>query len=283
MSSSFSHKVGLGLRPPHFSYLEGRPSTEVTWFEAQTESYIHQHGRALEVLRSIRQDYPVALHGVSMNIGSPDGIRVDYLQGLRDLIDRVEPFIISDHLAWSSFSGQNLHSLLPMPFTEESLETLVNNIDFVQNFLRRPLVLQNISNYISYHHSNMNEWDFVAEVSRRSGCALLLDLNSVYVNSHNHGYDSRYYLNHIPMERVAQIQLSGPSDYGDFLYDSRSREVPPPVWDLFRTLAPKIRHLPVLIQRDEDIPDFRELEVEVLKAAYILENSHEAERPTESV
>lgn len=283
MSSSFSHKVGLGLRPSHFSYLEGRPSTAVTWFEAQTESYIHQHGRALEVLRAIRQDYPVALHGVSMNIGSPEGIRVDYLQGLRDLIDRVEPFIISDHMAWSSFSGHNLHSLLPMPFTEESLETLVNNIDFVQSFLRRPLVLQNISNYISYHHSTMNEWDFVAEVSRRSGCALLLDLNSVYVNSHNHGYDSRYYLNHIPMERVAQIQLSGPSDYGDFLYDSRARDVPPPVWDLLKNLAPQIRHLPVLIQRDEDIPDFRELEAEVLKAAYILENTHEAERPTESV
>ncbi len=283
MTRSFSHKVGLGLRPIHFSFLEGRPSTEVSWFEAQTETYIHQRGRNLEALRTIRQDYPVALHGVSMNIGSPEGLRIDYLQGLRELIERVDPFIVSDNMAWSSLDGHNLHSLLPMPFTEDSLQTLVNNIDFVQNFLRRPLVLKNISTYISYHHSNMTEWDFVAEVSRRSGCALLVDLNNVYVNSHNYGYDAHYYLNHIPMERVAQIHLSGSSDYGDLLYDSRSTQIPTPVWDLLTSLAPQIRHLPVLIERDEDIPDFSELEAEVIKAATILENTHEAERSTESV
>ncbi|AFY02694.1 MNIO family bufferin maturase [Bdellovibrio bacteriovorus] len=282
-NSSFSHKVGMGLRAPHFPYLEQRPSTEVAWFEAQTETYIHTHGRSMEMLQTIRQDYPVALHGISMNIGAPEGIRVDYLQGLRELIDRVEPFIVSDHMSWNSISGQNFHNLLPIPFTEDSLQTLVNNIDFVQNFLRRALVLENISTYISYHHSHMNEWDFISEVSKRSGCALLLDVNNIYVNSRNHGFDPKYFINHIPLDRVAQIHLSGPSDYGDFLYDTHSQEIPSQVWDLFKMLAPQVRHLPVLIERDDDIPDFRELEVEVMKAAYILENSYETERTTESV
>lgn len=282
-NSSFSHKVGMGLRPPHFSYLEQKPLTDVAWFEAQTETYIHSRGHSFEFLQSIRQDYPIALHGISMNIGSPEGIRADYLQGLRDLIERIEPFIVSDHMSWSSLSGHNFHNLLPLPFTEDSLQTLVNNIDFVQNFLRRPLVLENISTYISYRHSSMEEWDFVSEVSRRSGCALLLDVNSIYVNSHNYGYDPHYYLNHIPMERVAQIHLSGPTDYEDFLYGSQSEDIPPPVWDLFTVLAPQIRHLPVLIERDHDIPEFHELEAEVLKAAYILETSYETERNTEPV
>ncbi|WP_374000580.1 DUF692 domain-containing protein [Bdellovibrio bacteriovorus] len=282
-NSSFSHKVGMGLRPPHFSFLEQRPTTEVAWFEAQTETYIHTQGRSLEMLQAIRQDYPLALHGISMNIGSPEGIRVDYLQGLRDLIERVEPFIVSDHMSWNSVSGQNLHNVLPLPFTEDSLETLVNNIDFVQNFLRRPLVLENISTYINYTHNNMNEWDFVTEVSRRSGCALLLDLNNVYVNSHNQGFDPKYFINHIPLDRVAQIHLSGPSNYSGLLYDTHSQEIPDQVWDLFKLLAPQIRHLPTLIERNEDIPNFRELEVEVMKAVRILENSYEAERNTESV
>lgn len=282
-AKSFSHKVGLGLRPPHYPYLEQRPSTECAWFEAISENYMDTRGRPLEMLQMIRQDYPVALHGVSMNIGSPAGIRVDYLQKLRELIEQVEPFIVSDHLSWTGSPEQNLHDLLPLPFTEDSIETLVHNIDFVQNFLRRPLILENVSTYISYRRNEMNEWDFVSEVSRRSGCGILLDLNNVYVNSYNHGFDPRYFLNHIPLDRVAQVHMAGPMDYGDFLFDTHSKEIPQPVWDLFKLMAPQIRHLPVLIERDEDIPDFKELELEVTKAVNILEGSYESERSTEAV
>ncbi|WP_374074938.1 DUF692 domain-containing protein [Bdellovibrio bacteriovorus] len=281
--SSFTHKVGLGLRPPHYPYLEQRPSTEVAWFEAISENYMNTRGRPMEMLQMIRQDYPVALHGVSMNIGSPEGIRLDYLQKLRDLIDRVEPFIVSDHLCWTGSSDMNLHDLLPLPFTEDSIATLVNNIDFVQSFLRRPLILENVSTYISYRNNEMNEWDFVSEVSHRSGCGLLLDINNVYVNSYNHGFDPKYFLNHIPLERVAQVHMAGPTDYGDFLFDTHSTDIPEPVWELFKLMAPKIRHLPILIERDEDIPDFQDLEAEVMKAVFILESSHESERSIEPV
>ncbi|WII72928.1 DUF692 domain-containing protein [Bdellovibrio sp. 22V] len=281
--SSFTHKVGLGLRPPHYTYLEQRPATEVAWFEATSESYMNSRGRPIEMLQKIRQDYPVALHGISMNIGSPAGIRLDYLQKLRELIERVEPFIVSDHLSWTGTSDLNLHDLLPLPFTEDSVETLVSNIDFVQNFLRRPLILENVSTYISYRKNEMDEWDFVSEVSKRSGCGLLLDINNVYVNSYNHGFDPQYYLNHIPMDRVAQIHLAGPTDYGGYLFDTHSTEIPDKVWDFFKLIAPRIRHLPVLIERDEDIPDFRELETEVMKAVYILENSYDSERNAEPV
>lgn len=282
-ASSLSHKVGVGLRSPHYPYLEQRPSTEVAWFEALTESYLNSRGRPLEMLQFIRQDYPVALHGVSMNIGSPEGLRLDYLQKLRDLIDRVEPFIVSDHLCWTGSAEFNLHDLLPLPFTEDSMETLVHNIDLAQDFLRRPLVLENVSTYISYRNNEMSEWDFISEVSRRTGCHILLDLNNIYVNSSNHGFDPHYFLNHIPMERVAQVHMAGPTDYGDFLFDTHSSDVPEPVWQLFKLIAPKVRHLPILIERDEKIPEFRELEVEVMKAVSILESSYEAERSAESV
>lgn len=281
--SSRTHKVGLGLRKPHYSYLETRPQTEAAWFEAITENYLNSRGRPLEMLKLIRQDYPVALHGLSMNIGCPEGLRLDYLQKLRELIEHVEPFIVSDHLCWTGSPDQNLHDLLPLPFTEDSIETLVNNIDFVQSFLRRPLILENISTYISYRSNEMNEWDFISEVSRRSGCGLLLDMNNVYVNSYNHGFDPNYFLNHIPLDRVVQIHMSGPTKFEDILFDNHGQEIPEQIWDLFKLMAPKIRHLPILIERDEDIPDFKELEVEVMKAVYILEGSHESERSTEPV
>lgn len=280
---ALSHKVGLGLRPAHFSYLETRPQTNVAWLEAHTESFLNPQGRALSVLKTIRQDYPVALHGKSLNIGNPEGPRTDYLQGLRELINRTEPFLISDHLCWTGTSSQNFHDLLPLPFTEETVQIIVNNIDLVQSFLRRPLVLENISNYISFKHSYLTEWEFISEVSKRSGCGLLLDLNNIYINSHNHGFDPHYYLNHIPMDRVVQVHISGPTRYGDFLYESHSNDVPAPVWDLLKQLAPNVRHLPILIERDSDIPDFQTLEKEVLKATQVLEIPDESERITTAI
>lgn len=283
MTSAKSHKVGLGLRPPHYTYLEQRPSTDVAWLEAPSEDYLTSRGRPLEMLSFLRQDYPLALHGSSLNIGNPDGLRLDYLQKLRDLIDRVDPFIVSDHLCWTGSTSQNLHDLLPLPFTEDSLATVVNNIDFVQNFLHRTLVIENVSTYISYRNNEMMEWDFISEVSRRSGCSLLLDLNNIYVNAYNHSYDPRYFLNHLPVDKIAQVHMAGPTDYGEFLFDTHSTEIPKQVWELFEVMAPQIRHLPISIERDDDIPEFHQLEHEVKKAVLILENSYEFERSSESV
>lgn len=281
--SEISHKIGVGLRSPHYTYLETRPKTEVSWFEAPTELYMSSQGHPWDVLRVVRQDYPVALHGVSMNIGCPEGVHRHYLQKLRELIDRVEPFIVSDHLSWTGSADINFHDLLPLPFTEDSIATVVNNIDFVQNFLRRPLILENVSTYISYRKNQMHEWDFITEVCRRSGCGLLLDLNNVHINSHNHGFDPQYYLNHIPFDRVAQVHMSGPTDLGIFLFDTHSSEIPEEIWNLFRKLAPQLRHLPILIERDEDIPSFHDMENEVMKAFLILENSYESDRSSEPV
>ncbi len=279
MRSQFhSHKVGMGLRPPHYPYLEERPTTEVAWFEAVSENYMDSRGRPLEVLTALRKDYPLALHGVSMNIGSPAGVRVDYLNKLRDLIDRIEPFIVSDHICWTGTSHQNMHDLLPLPYTQESLQRVVDNIDFVQNYLRTPLVLENVSTYLSFRNNEMTEWEFVSEVSKRSGCALLLDINNVYVNARNHGFDPHEYLQSIPFDRVAQIHMAGPSDQGTHLFDTHAEDIPEAVWDLFRILAPQIRHIPVCLERDDNIPSFQELEVEIIKAAFILEKSHETAR-----
>lgn len=278
-----SHKVGMGLRPPHFTYLEQKPATEVAWLEARTEDYLNSRGRPLDVLNRLRQDYPLALHGSSLNIGSPEGPHLDYLQRLRDLIERVEPFIISDHLCWTGSGNENLHELLPLPFTQRSIAAVVSNIDFVQSFLRRPMVLEIVSSYISYLGNEMPEWDFVAEVSRRSGCTLLLDLNNVYFNSCNQNYDPWSFISHLPMERVAQVHLAGPSDYDEFLLGSDSPGVPDSIWDLLQIMAPQIRHLPISIEREQDQPNFHELEAEVKKTVAILERSYEFAQNTESV
>ncbi|HEX7672950.1 MAG TPA: DUF692 domain-containing protein [Bdellovibrio sp.] len=281
MGSQFvSHKVGMGLRPPHYPYLEENPQTDVAWFEAISENYMDSLGRPLELLLKLRKDYPIALHGVSMNIGSTAGIRVDYLEKLRNLIDRVEPFIVSDHICWTGIGTQNMHDLLPLPYTEDSLQQVVDNIDFVQDYLRRPLALENVSTYLSFRHNEMPEWDFVSEVSKRSGCALLLDINNAYVNGMNHGFDPINFLRSIPLDRVAQIHMAGPSDYGRYMFDTHANEIPEEVWSLFTQMAPQISHIPICIERDEDIPDFKTLETEVMKAAYILESSHESQRST---
>lgn len=278
MTQHFNHKVGMGLRPPHYPYLEAHPSTAVSWFEAISENYMDSRGRPLEVLTSVRKNYPVALHGVSMNVGSTEGVRLDYLNKLRDLIDQVEPFIVSDHLCWTGVPSHNLHDLLPLPYTEEAIQTVVNNIDFVQNYLHRPMVFENISTYIGFRNNEMSEWEFVTEVTKRSGCALLLDLTNTYINANNHGYDVRDFVNSIPLDRVAQIHLAGPRDYETYMFDTHSEEIPEPIWDLFSALAPRIRHIPISIERDDNIPEFQDLEYEVIKAALILEKSYDTQR-----
>jgi uncharacterized protein (UPF0276 family) len=277
---SVSHKVGLGLRPTHYPYLENKPETQVAWFEAVSENYMNSRGRPLEFLMSLRQDYPIALHGVGMNVGATDGVSLSYLQKLGDLIDQVEPFIVSDHLCWSAAEGHHFHDLLPLPFTNETVNRLVDNIDFAQNYLKRPLIFENVSTYIRFDTNEMSEEEFLVEVARRAGCRLLLDLNNVYVNSFNHGFDAKKFIRHIPTELIGQIHLAGPSDEGRYLFDTHSTEVPEPVWGLLRSLAPRISHLPVLIERDEDIPEFNTLEVEVMKAAFILENAYETQPHT---
>lgn len=283
MPSSVKHKVGLNLKAAYHTLFETSSHLDISWIEANTEDYLELTGRKVETLQTVRRDYPLALHGSSLNIGCPDGVNIRYLQKLRELVDRVEPLFVSDHLCWTGYAEVNLHSLLPMPYTEDSVQILVNNIDFVQNVLERPLLLENVSTYISYTDDTMHEWDFIKEVSVRSGCLLLLDLNTVYSNAHHHSYNPRYYLNHIPMERVAQIHASGPNEYGEILYSTKETQVPPQIWELLKIIAPEVKHLPLLIERHEDNPELQSLQRDIAMAKHILENSYETERTAEPI
>jgi hypothetical protein len=241
------------------------------WFEAISENYMDSGGRPLKTLEKIRAHYPLALHGTALSIGSADPLNEKYLERLKRLADRVEPFIVSDHLCWSGVNGQQLHDLLPLPFTEEAVRLLVPRIGHVQEFLGRQILLENISTYVTYRHSTMTEWAFTAEVARRSGAGLLIDINNLYVNSVNHGFDPRDFLRGIPAELVGQIHLSGHTDMGDFLFDTHSKDIAGKVWELYGDALALWGPVSTLIEWDEEIPPFDYLAAQAAKAKTIYE------------
>ena len=266
--------IGVGLRPTHYPYLEPRPQTNVTWFEAVSENYMDTKGRPLDMLELIRKDYPVALHGVSLSIASTEGLRKNYLHNLRNLVERIHPFIVSDHLCWTGLQEQNLHDLLPIPFTDEALNLIVNHVDQVQTCLSRQILLENVSTYLLVPEADWAEWDFLNEVANRSGCGILLDINNLYVNAKNHQFDPYIFLEAIPTHLIGQIHLAGYTDMGTHLFDTHSKPVYPEVWDLFSSLIARAPKVPVLIEWDEDIPEFPQLEEEARKAAHIWTYHH---------
>ena len=273
--------IGVGLRPTHYPHLETRPHTQLTWFEAISENYMDSQGRPLQMLELIRQDYPVALHGVSMSIASHEGLRPDYLKKLNRLKHRIDPFLISDHLCWTGLHQSNLHDLLPIPYSEEALSLIVNHVDQVQTTLGCPLLLENVSTYLRLDQSTMSEWDFLIAVARRSGCRLLLDINNLYVNARNHHFDPHDFLDAMPVDLIGQIHLAGYTDMGTFLFDTHSKPVYPEVWALFSRFISRAPHVPILLEWDEDIPEFPQLEEEAAKAVHIWNQHHgHAHTPT---
>lgn len=273
-SPSQNPKIGVGLRPTHYPYLTDRPQTSLRWFEAISENYMDSEGRPLEMLEMIREDYPVALHGVSLSIVSSEGIRPNYLERLKQLTDRIEPFIVSDHLCWTGLQDANLHDLLPFPFTDDASTTILANIDRVQTTLGRNILLENVSTYISFPDCPYSEWEFITQIAKQSGCKILLDVNNLYVNSQNHHFDPLTYLDAIPTELIGQIHLAGYTDMGTYLFDTHSKEVYPEVWQLFSHLIARAPEVPVLIEWDDDIPEFPRLEEEAKKATAIWESHH---------
>lgn len=258
--------VGVGLRSAHFPRLLERRATPVRWFEAITENYMDSQGRPLEVLKSIRADFPVALHGVSLSIGGVEGPRDGYLQRLKRLIDVVDPMLVTDHLCFTGAHASNVHDLLPLPYTEEAIATVVANVSKVQDFLGRPIGLENVSSYLTYNDSTMKEEEFLVAIAKRSGCKILLDVNNVYVSATNHGFKAEDYVDAIPSELIAQLHLGGYSDMGKFLFDTHSRAPTDPVWKLYRRVIRRVPAVPVLIEWDEAIPQWEVLESEALKA-----------------
>jgi len=248
---------GLGLRPPHYEALLNEGSERargVDWLEVVTENYVVPGGKPLDMLEQIRARYPLVMHGVSLSIGSTDPLDREYLSAVRALSRRIEPAWISDHLCWTGVGGRNLHDLLPLPYNEEALAHVVSRVGQVQDALGRQLLLENVSSYLTYQESDMSEWEFLSEVAERADCAILLDINNIYVSSVNHGFDPKIYLHAMPKKRVRQFHLAGHSDEGGHLIDTHDHPIAPPVWDLYARAIEFFGEVPTMIERDDNIP-----------------------------
>jgi uncharacterized protein (UPF0276 family) len=254
--------IGLGLRAPHYSYiLHHQP--KVSWFEAISENYLGIEGggagQPLHVLEKIRENYPIVLHGVSLSIGSTDEINKSYLLQLKDLYKKIEPSWVSDHVCWTGVSGENLHDLLPLPYTKEAIIHLADRIKFVQDFLGRRFTFENVSAYLSFSHSEMTEWEFLTELSNRADCDLLLDINNIYVSSVNQNFKPSNFLNGVPKGRIKQMHLAGHSHGNGMLIDTHDAPVTDEVWNLFRQAVELFPEVPTLIEWDDNIPEFSRL------------------------
>jgi len=226
------------------------------WFEAISENFMVAGGRPREVIDTVRGHYPVVMHGVSLSIGSTDPLNRSYLRDLADLARRLEPAWISDHLCWTSVGGRNLHDLLPLPHTEEAVKHVAERIRTVQDFLGRRILIENISSYLTYAESRLTEWDFLAAVAEEADCAILLDINNIYVNAFNHRFDARGYIDAVPAERVVQFHLAGHADHGSYLLDTHDYPVRPEVWELYEYAVRRLGVASTLIEWDDNIPEF---------------------------
>lgn len=253
---------GLGLRPTHYAEFLAAPQA-VDWLEIIAENYMIQGGKPLAMLDAIRADYPLAMHGVSMSIGSVQPLDLGYLQRLKDFAQRIEPQWISDHLCWTGVHGVNLHDLYPLPYTEEALKHVVARIARVQELLGRRLVIENVSSYLSYADSVMSEWEFLAAIAEQADCLLLLDVNNIYVSSINHGFDPREFIDHLPAGRIQQIHLAGHSNIGDFIIDTHDAPIIDPVFDLYAHACRRFGPVSTMIERDDKIPPLAELIAEL--------------------
>jgi len=249
---------GVGLRRQHYSHvLETCPS--VDWFEVISENFMVAGGRALEVLEGVRASYPIAMHGVSLSIGSTDPLNRDYLRQLRDLARRFEPAWISDHLCWTGVGGRNLHDLIPLPYTDEALRHVVARIREVQDILERPLLIENVSSYMAFADSTMSEWEFISTIADEADCGILLDLNNIFVSAFNHRFDANEYVDAVPAERVVQYHLAGHSDHGTHLLDTHDHPICDAVWALYERAARRFGAVSAMVEWDDNIPEFVEL------------------------
>ena len=274
MSTSMKHLkgCGIGLRKEHHDVvLSERP--RVRFFEVITENFLVEGGRPRRILEQVRRDYPIALHGVSMSLGSAEPLDRRYLALLLELVDRIQPAIVSDHLCWTSLGGHNSHDLLPLPFTEESVAQVAGKIREVQDVLGRRILVENISSYVEWKGSTLGEMDFLVAVMEEADCDVLLDVNNLYVNARNHGLDPTRALDLLPPGRVKQIHLAGHEDHGDVVIDTHDGPVRDAVWSLYGQAIERFGPVPTLIEWDAQIPP---LDV-------VLDEAHRAEAIQRSV
>jgi uncharacterized protein len=266
-------QAGIGLRSPHYQQVvEEQPA--VAWFEVHSENFFCAGGEMLRILEQVRRDYPLSLHGVGLSLGSSDRLNQSHLDQLKNLITRAQPALVSEHLCWGAVDGRYLNDLLPLPYTEEALDLMTERVQAAQTFLGRQLLIENVSSYLSYTHSTIPEWEFIAALAERSGCGILLDVNNIHVNAVNHGFDAHAYLRAIPREHVKEIHLAGfTAKQGlavELLIDTHSRPVADAVWLLYAEALAHCGPVPTLVEWDQDIPQLAVLMSEADKAQRIM-------------
>ena len=262
------HGVGIGLRASHYrEFLESHP--QVDWLEVHSENYFGVGGYDLHVLEHARSQYPISLHGVALSLGSADGVREGHLAKLKRLVDHIEPALVSEHLCWAALGPRHFNDLLPLPYTREALDQVVAHVTQVQETLRRRILIENVSSYLQFRASEIPEFVFLAELAKRSGCAILLDVNNLFVNSVNHGFDPIKALREIPREAVGEIHLAGHSAAGELLIDDHGSRVVPQVWRLYEVACRRLGPVPTLVEWDTAIPPLDVLLDEAAMAARI--------------
>lgn len=267
--------AGTSFKHEHFAAILA-VGVQRGFFEVHAENYMGAGGPPHRALEALRRDYPISLHGVCMSIGGPQPLDKAHLARFRHLVERYEPALISEHLAWSTHETTFYNDLLPLPYTEATLARVCNHIDEIQEAIRRPLLLENPSSYIAFRQSTMSETDFISAVSRRTGCGLLLDINNVFVSATNHGFAARDYLADFPLSAVGEIHLAGHAEQVDdegsrLLIDSHDGPVADAVWKLYEIVISRCGPIPTLIEWDGKIPDWPILREEAAAAQAILD------------
>jgi len=269
--------AGIGLRAAHHAaFLAARP--DIPWVEVHSENFFADGGRQLQLLDTVRRDYGLSLHGVGLSLGSTDPLDSEHLRRLARLVRRVEPALVSEHVAWGSVAGTFLNDLLPMPCTSEALAQLVSRVGQVQDLLGCQILVENVSSYLQFAGNEMTEWEFLVALARRAGCLLLLDVNNIFVNASNHGFDPLAYLDAIPPELVAEYHIAGHSVVAaageTLLVDTHDSPVTAAVWQLFAAALARIGRRPVLLERDARLPPLAELVAEARLADRLMEAGH---------
>ena len=246
--------IGVGLRQPHYAIFLSEDRPAIPWLEILSDNYMFTQGLLREKILKMREYYPMVMHSVGLNVGSTSGVNTEYLIKLKKLADAIDPAWLSDHLCWTAVDGVNSHDLLPLPFTQEALDLVVNNIQVIQDYLQRAFLIENVSSYVQFEDADFSEAEFLNEVARRSGCHILLDINNIYVNSQNHNFSTHDYLNSINKEHVKQFHLAGFEKIENILVDTHGAAIHAPVWDLYQQALQRFGAVPALIEWDNNIP-----------------------------
>lgn len=265
--------VGIGLRACHYAYIENE-NPEIPWFEVLADNYLHDGGPGLYHLEKIRKSYPITLHGVGMSLGSTDPINLSYLKKLKTLISRFEPTMVSDHLCWTSFENQYFHDLLPLPYTQEAIHHSAARIRQIQDFLGQRILIENVSSYFRFKHSELTEWQFLQAIAEEADCFILLDINNIYVSAMNNAFNPKEYINALATNRVAQFHLAGFENHESHLLDNHGSAIHPEVWQLYKNALNKFGTQPTLIERDNHIPHLTILMNEAKQAQNLIENTY---------